>query len=286
MSKEVAKSAGTAVAAFDDDMMAEAAALGGAGRTKAVDDNVVPFLSLLQDMSPEVKKRDPEYVDGAEPGFILNKATRRLYNPDTGVLVQPWATDRCINEWIPRENGGGFQGRHPLTGDPDSTMADLGATRRPDPKDPKKFDWILPSGNQLIDTRYVYVNEIEVELDADGNIVAFRSATPAVISFSSTGHTSAKKWSTLRNNSTLPGGKEHPIWFKMYRMVSKPAKNTKGDFFVLDFVDMGDQGWVKDPGVRAKAKELYESWQKGNVRTNESADAPSEAGASSDESPI
>lgn len=276
MSKEVAKAQSTAVAGFSDDMMAEAAELGGAGRTKGVDDNVVPFLSLLQDMSPEVKKRDPEYVDGAEPGFILNKATRQLYTPDGGVLVQPWATDRCINEWIPRENGGGFQGRHPLIGSPEDTMKALGAVERPDPKDPKKKDWILPNGNQLIDTRYVYVNVIEVERDGDGKIVGIKSASPAVISFSSTGHTSAKKWSTLRNNSVLPNGAEHPIWFRMYRMVSKPAKNTKGDYFVTDFLDLGDEGWMHDKATRDKARDLNESFSKGNIRSSDEVSSASD----------
>ena len=48
----------------------------GAGTSQSADDNIVPFIALLQDMSPEVKKRDPEYVEGAEVGFFLNKATK------------------------------------------------------------------------------------------------------------------------------------------------------------------------------------------------------------------
>src|SRR5690606_32377828 len=141
-----------------DDMLSEAAELGGAGRTKGVEDNVVPFLSLLQDMSPEVKKRDPEYVDGAEPGMILNKATRTV---STEIEVQPWAADRCINEWVPREAGGGFRGRHPLVGSVEESMKAAGGSAKPDPQDPQKTVWLLPNGNQLIDTRYVYVNVVE-----------------------------------------------------------------------------------------------------------------------------
>ena len=272
--KAVATKIQGAVQAFDDDFLNEAAEYGDAGRTKGIEDNVVPFLSLLQDMSPEVKKRDPEYVEGAEPGYILNKATRKLYAPDTGLVVQPWATDRCINQWVPREAGGGFQGRHPIQGTVEDSMRALGAEQRPDPKDPTKFDWVLPNGHQLIDTRYVYVNELEVEFekDADGKILGVSkvlSASPAVISFSSTGHTVAKKWSTLRNNSVLPNGQEHPIWFKMYLMSSKPAKNNKGDFFVLDFAELKDGGWVRDKLVRDKAKNMFESFAKGNLRPDE-----------------
>lgn len=254
----------TAVAAFDDDFLREAEELGGAGRTKSIDDNVVPFLSTLQDMSPEAKKRDPEYVEGAEPGMILNKATRTLHNE---LEVQPWATDRVINQWTPRESGGGFRGRHPIVGSIDESMKKAGGTSKQDPMDPNKTIWALPNGDQLIDTRYVYVNVIE--RNTEGEII---KATPSVISFSSTGHTVAKSWSTLRNASTLPNGKEHPIWFRTYTMKTKPAKNNKGEFFVLDFLDRGDDGWVKNAGVRAKAKDLFEQFEKGQIRSADEVD--------------
>lgn len=260
----VAEKKSAQVAAFDDDFMKEAEELGGAGRTKGIDDNVVPFLSLLQDLSPEAKPRDPEYVAGAEPGMILNKATR---TPHKELEVQPWATDRVINQWTPRDSGGGFRGRHPLIGSVEESMKKIGGTSKPDPKDPNKTIWGLPNGDELLDTRYVYVNVIE--RNADGAIV---KATPSVISFSSTGHTVAKQWSTLRNASTLPNGKEHPIWFRTYLMKTKLVKNNKGEYFVLDFLDRGDDGWVRDAGIRTKAKDLFEQFEKGQIKSADEVD--------------
>lgn len=257
---EVAAKRNTELAAFDDDFLREAEELGGAGRTKGMDDNVMPFLSLLQDMSPEVKKRDPDYIEGAEPGMILNKATKTLH---TELVVVPWATDRVINEWTPREAGGGFRGRHEFIGDVDESMRAAGGTERPDPQDPNKTQWMLENGNQLIDTRYVYVMVVDE---------AKKSAMPAVISFSSTGHTVAKAWSTLRNASKLPNGKEHPIWFRKYLMKTKPAKNNKGDFFVLDFQDLGDDGWVKDAELRRAAHEMHLSFNKGEIKSADEVD--------------
>lgn len=249
-----------AVAAFDEDFLKEAEELGGAGRTKGMDDNVIPFLSLLQDMSPEAKKRDPDYVEGAEPGMILNKATKTVH---TELIVIPWATDRCINQWVPRDSGGGFKGRHPFVGTVEDSMKAAGGTEKPDPKDPKKTVWMTADGDELLDTRYVYVMVVDEEKG---------TAMPAVISFSSTGHTVAKAWSTLRNASKLPGGKEHPIWFRKYRMKTKPAKNTKGDYFVLDFQDLGDEGWVKDKVLRDAGREYFEQFEKGHIKSADEAD--------------
>jgi hypothetical protein len=283
-SMDLTKAGNTAVAGLED-MMSEAEALGGAGRTKGIDDNQVPFLKLLQDLNPQVKKRDPAYIEGAEPGDILNTATGRVYKGSTPekkgdiIVVQPWGVDHCINKWVPRELGGGFQGRFPLTGSPEDTMRKLGAVQRPDPKDPNKFDWVLDGGKlQLVDTRYVYVNLLE-----EG-----QPPFPCVIAFSSTGHTVAKKWSTLRNASFLPNGAEHPIWFRKYHMTSQAKKNAKGEFFVLDFVnppmvDGKDTGWVTDKQVRMMAEGLAKSLAAGDIRAADETDETDGAGGAKGE---
>ena len=158
-------------------------------------------------------------------------------------------------------------------------MKSAGGESKPDPKDPKKTIWVLPNGDELIDTRDVYVNVIE-RAEGIGKGAVIR-AIPAVISFSSTGHTVAKQWSTLRNASTLPNGKEHPIWFRSYRMKSKPAKNNKGEFFVLSFEDLGDGGWIREGAPRAAAKSLFEAFEAGTVRAADDT-APDASGDSDD----
>ena len=45
----------------------------------------LPFLKILGQLSPEVNKRDGKYVEGAEPGKIINTVTNELY--DTVQLV-------------------------------------------------------------------------------------------------------------------------------------------------------------------------------------------------------
>ena len=43
-------------------------------------DLALPFLKILGQLSPEVNKRDGKYVEGAEPGKIINTVTNQLYD--------------------------------------------------------------------------------------------------------------------------------------------------------------------------------------------------------------
>jgi len=39
------------------------------------EDLALPFLKVLGQLSPEINKRDGKYIDGAEPGMIINTVT-------------------------------------------------------------------------------------------------------------------------------------------------------------------------------------------------------------------
>lgn len=293
-SKDLQTTSSAALPAFlTGDMASEAAQYAGEGTSGRAEDNVLPFLSLLQDMSPEAKKRDPNYVEGAEPGFVLNKATRQLFPcsvEDGGkegeqLFVQPCAFQRVINEWIPRDMGGGFVARHEFddTLSVEDNMKKLGARQMKDPRDSKgqKMIWVKGEGSELhdmIDTRYHYVNIMM----PDG------TTQPAVMSFSSTGHTASRAWMTLQRNAKIPtpnGQVVAPAWFKKYRVRALPKQNEKGEFFVLTFDDLGNDGWIQDANIRASGRDLNEAFQTGNAKAGveeEGTGAPA-GGASADE---
>ena len=44
------------------------------------EDLALPFLKVLGQLSPEVNKRDAKYVEGAEPGKIINTVTNELFD--------------------------------------------------------------------------------------------------------------------------------------------------------------------------------------------------------------
>src|SRR4051812_45080055 len=56
----------------------------------AQDDLAIPFLRVLQDLSPQVKKKDEAYVEGAEVGMFYESATKQLWEgEEEGILVIP-----------------------------------------------------------------------------------------------------------------------------------------------------------------------------------------------------
>ena len=67
--KKVAEVSSSDVIPFDDDMLSQ-----GTGLEEATaDDYAIPFLRILQSMSPQLKKSDGKFIAGAEEGsfFIL-----------------------------------------------------------------------------------------------------------------------------------------------------------------------------------------------------------------------
>jgi len=60
------------------------------------EDLALPFLKILGQLSPEVNKRDGKYVEGAEPGKIINTVTNQLF--DT-LQVVPVFYKRQYIEW-------------------------------------------------------------------------------------------------------------------------------------------------------------------------------------------
>ena len=152
-------------------------------------------------------------------------------------------------------------------------MQRLGARQVADPNDPSKKIWRTADGkNDLIDTRYHFGHVV----GEDGSLSA------AVISFSSTGHGSSREWMTLMNNFKIktPDGRlvVAPSWSKKYLVGSKPRANKKGDFFVAVVHDLGAEGLLRDPALRAAGKEMNAAFKTGGVRADVAADAAGDAG--------
>lgn len=83
-------------------------AMAGAGmETASVKDMAIPFLKILQDLSPEIKKSKAEYIEGAEAGLICNTVTSEL---NESVAVVPCFYQFVVNEWKP--NRGGYVATH------------------------------------------------------------------------------------------------------------------------------------------------------------------------------
>jgi hypothetical protein len=76
----------------------------------------VPFLRILQALSPHVQPQDPKYDEDAKQGQIVETVSPKFYegdasrNPDAGLIIIPVAFTRSYTEW--KQNRGGMVADH------------------------------------------------------------------------------------------------------------------------------------------------------------------------------
>lgn len=219
----------------------------GTGR----DDMAIPFLSILQGLSPEVKRSDGAYIEGAQEGMILNTVTKEVVDTrGTKLTVVPCAYHRAFVEWRVRERGGGFIAEHDI-----NTPLQNSTTRDERGRD------ILPNGNQLNDTRTFYV----LLLDEENG-----SASPAVLTMTSTQIRKAKQWLMQQNLLKLnAGGRSYtpPMFASKWKIDTVPESNEKGSWFGWKFTHDGYLSGPDDP-VFVLARDFHKSVQKGDTKVD------------------
>ena len=73
------KTTDNAVATVDADMfMTDALTQSGLENINSADDQALPFLKVLSQLSPQCNKTSNNYVEGAEPGMIYNTVSGTL----------------------------------------------------------------------------------------------------------------------------------------------------------------------------------------------------------------
>ena len=186
-------------------------------------DVAIPFINLLQDMSPEVKRKNEKYIEGAEAGMFLNSVTGDLY--ESFVFV-PAITERWFVEWKPRTEGGGLVGRH----HPDSALVAKAV------KASKEFGkYTTEEGNELAETVYMF----GVLSNDNGDNLG-----TAMLALTSTKITPYKKFngrlSSFQLNITDEDGNlvkriTPPMFAHTIRVTSKVRPSAKGDAFIPVF---------------------------------------------------
>jgi hypothetical protein len=211
-------------------------ALQGAGISSDAKDFLLPFLAIAQSNSPQLKRQQADkYIPGLEAGDIYNTATGRFWKGSEGIVVVPAFFQKAEVEWVTRKNGGGYVATHL----PD---ADVVQQVKSDPTDPRLR--LLPSGNQLVETKYHFV------ITDEG---------PAVIGLTSTGLQISRQWLTLMKNVKIgPEGakKIAPSFAKQYLLKTVYRQNDSGDWFQFT---VEDAGWVQSLDVFSEARAFYES---------------------------
>lgn len=182
------------------------------------EDQAIPFLRVLQALSPQLKRTNAGYIDGAKEGDIFNTVDRLIWDGSKGVLVIPCWFRPTLVEWRPRSVGGGFV-RATEANSPEGVGMKAAAQRGDDGKS------YLANGNHVIDTAQHYVLQISEE----GEFLA-----RAVIAMASTQLRVSRQWMTMREQQvgkTTKGSRfTLPSYACVYRLTTVPQVNDKGEF--------------------------------------------------------
>ena len=233
---QVAEKKNNALATFD----MEADAAQGA-QNISQEDLALPFLKILGQLSPEVNKRDGKYVDGAEPGKIINTVTNELY--DTLNVVQCHYKRQYI-EWQYRCTS---TGAPVAIHDADSDIVSQ-TTRGKDYKDR------LPNGNYLDNTASHFV------------LTLGDNPQTALISMKSTQLKVSRKWNSMMMGIKMQGKNglfTPPTYSHIYNLSTVQMYNDKGTWFGWDVSKVGP---VTDKAIYDMAKSFAESVGKGEIK--------------------
>lgn len=177
-------------------------------------DRAIPFLGVLQALSPQVTDGDPKRISNAKAGDLFNTVTQELLARP--VTIVPVCTQHVFVEWVPRDQGGGFVAQHAI--DSDVVKQAQGAAKKFNELKVAKAEG--PGENDLIETFYLYALLLE-------GPEAKESVTPIVVAFTSTKIKVYKRLMT-----SLLGIKSKPPMFAFRLAVSSfDDKNKKGQPF-------------------------------------------------------
>jgi hypothetical protein len=224
-------------------------------------DLIIPRITILQALSPQVQPKKPEYIQGAAIGDICDVGTQEIF--DSPLVFLPVHYVKQYLEWAPRSTGKGLVKVHEDPAILDECIPD--EKKRPTTKD----------GNLIAETAQFF----GLNISAGGR----RCFLP----LASTQLKKARRWLTLATSEKLrrEDGSSFtpPLFYRTYNLSTVDESNPEGDW----------AGWKIERGATLQEmegwKELYaeamafrDSIKKGEVR----GDVASEQPVSSDDIPF
>lgn len=232
-------------------------------------DLLVPRLTILQALSPQVNKRKSEYIEGSEVGQIADVGTGEVF-PD-GVIFLPVYFRKDYLEWAPRDSGRGLVAIH-------SDPAILDQTTRNDRNQP-----VLANGNYIAETAQFF-----------GLNLSTPDRRKCFVPMTSTQLKKARKWNTLASGEKLTrsDGSQYtpPLFYRTYNLTTAEESNNDGDWvgWVITRGDALPEASAEVLGgdwhnIFEEAKQFLESLRKGEVGADVSSMASETPEESSDD---
>lgn len=203
----------------------------------------IPFLSILQDLSPQTKKKMAGYVEGAKPGMLFQSVSQEVLET---CRVIPCHYSQVFIEWTPRDAGGGFVAAHPA-GSPIVAQAVRDGSRN-----------VLPNGNELQDTRQHYVLLVREDGSYEGCLIAMKSTQMKY----------SRRWmSQMRSAMIEVNGRTiaPPMYAFSYGCTVEEEANEQGSWYSWN---IGDRRRVDDLNLYRAAKDFAALVKAGTQKVN------------------
>tara|TARA_B100000073_G_scaffold242348_1_gene203300 strand:- start:9 stop:764 length:756 start_codon:yes stop_codon:yes gene_type:complete len=244
--KQVAKKNNSAVTIADDLILANA----GKGLQNITNDDVtIPRLAIVQSGSPQRKKKDEKYIDGADEGMIFNTVTNELF--ENSLEVIPCGYRKTYVEWVPREKGGGLVAVHDMK--PEGTTTD--------PKTRKS----MLGENQIVDTAEHFVL-----------VKTAQGYSPAVLTMTSSNLGVSRKWNTLlkmKRINVKGQTVEAPSFLFKFKLSTVEAENDLGNWHKYKIEEAGQ---IETRDIFKEAEKLADSVTTGKVKASEPTETSGE----------
>jgi hypothetical protein len=221
---------------------------------------LLPFIYVLQPLSPQLDKTGAGYVPEADEGMFFNTLTGLVYDGATGLEGVAVNREYLYTEWNPREKGGGFKG----TRSPDDDLVRrlkreqgaFQALRTPDGTDlVEQFNLAMILGPAPLSLETCFQGLIPFKSTSIGVYKAFYSRA------------------TSFRYKTPKGMITPPIWAHRWRVTTAAMKNDSGRWYNPKFELVSGPEPARsllpasDP-LYGEAKRLNEMFRAGQVRTD------------------
>ena len=218
---------------------------GGGLNNLSAQDYSIAFISILQQLSPQVKPVKAGGLEGAQIGMIYNTLTKEVVDGDEGVLVIPCSYQKKWIEWKPRNAGGGFVKQH--------DTEDIMSSTTPDTKN----DHYLPNGNMVVPTANYF-------------LIVIKDGVPqtAIMSMTKTQITKAKKWNSIMGAIKLlkKDGISYytpPMFSHMYKLTTVEQEKNGFSWYGWEVTNAGK---ITNPNLYALAKKLNQEVESGMIK--------------------
>lgn len=231
--------------------MSELAADAGMGSEEiAAEDIAIPYIGILQGLSPQVTEGKEGFIEGARPSMLYNNVTGEIYEGrKEGLVLVPAFYRKQWLVWMDRDSGGGLVDVY----DDDSIMKDTIKNEK--------------SQNVIADNTKLVVFETAQHFCLRLNLETLETER-VVVSLKSTGLKANRKWNHAITSAKVPG---HPTvaaprFMFAYRMTTFLEEKNGNSWWSPEFSRLKDP--VSKP-VYNEAKSYYQLVKSGDVKVSE-----------------